>query len=97
LSDLATGNKEKRAVVPSTVRRQWFQHVPDKRDEFHMRFFSELDVNPKAWQRTVTLCTVPMTLSRTLQPPSRSVWKRGCLVGTLERKRGPHDLEVFEP
>jgi uncharacterized protein YeaO (DUF488 family) len=37
-------------VAPSTALRKWFQHDPDKWEEFRRRYFRELEKNPEAWQ-----------------------------------------------
>ena len=37
-------------VGPSTELRKWFNHDPDKWDEFRRRYFLELDSQPEAWQ-----------------------------------------------
>jgi uncharacterized protein YeaO (DUF488 family) len=37
-------------VGPSTALRKWFNHDPDKWDEFRRRYFRELDSQPEAWQ-----------------------------------------------
>ncbi len=37
-------------VAPSTELRTWFQHDPDKWEEFRSRYFSELDAKPESWQ-----------------------------------------------
>ena len=41
-------------VGPSTELRQWFDHDPDKWDEFRRRYFRELDSRPEAWQPIVS-------------------------------------------
>ena len=40
-------NKE---VAPSTELRQWFNHDPDRWNEFHGRYFAELARKPEAWE-----------------------------------------------
>ena len=37
-----------RDVAPSNELRRWYQHDPDKWDEFRRRYFAELDANPQA-------------------------------------------------
>jgi uncharacterized protein YeaO (DUF488 family) len=41
-------------VGPSTGLRKWFDHDPDKWDEFRRRYFRELGSQPKAWQPIVS-------------------------------------------
>lgn len=36
-----------RDIAPSTELRKWFGHIPDRYDEFHAKYFNELDKNPK--------------------------------------------------
>ena len=38
-----------RAVAPSTKLRRWYQHDPEKWDEFRERYFAELDANPEGF------------------------------------------------
>src|ERR1700749_477541 len=33
-------------IAPSTELRQWYQHDPDKWDEFKKRYYHELDAQP---------------------------------------------------
>ncbi len=33
-------------MAPSHDLRRWYQHDPDKWDEFRRRYFAELDANP---------------------------------------------------
>ncbi len=35
---------------PSTALRQWFNHDPEKWDEFRRRYFAELDSRQEAWE-----------------------------------------------
>ncbi len=37
-----------KAVAPSNELRRWYQHDPEKWDEFRRRYFGELDENPAA-------------------------------------------------
>jgi uncharacterized protein YeaO (DUF488 family) len=37
-------------VGPSTDRRKWFGHDPEKWPQFRTRYFRELDARPEAWQ-----------------------------------------------
>ena len=37
-----------RSVAPSNALRRWYQHDPDKWEEFRRRYFAELDDNPAA-------------------------------------------------
>jgi uncharacterized protein YeaO (DUF488 family) len=37
-----------REVAPSTALRRWYQHDPEKWDEFRRRYFAELDATPDA-------------------------------------------------
>ena len=39
---------------PSTELRKWFNHDPEKWDEFRRRYFRELDCRPEAWQGIVS-------------------------------------------
>jgi uncharacterized protein YeaO (DUF488 family) len=41
-------------VGPSTELRKWFNHDPDKWDEFRKRYRRELDAHPDAWQPIVS-------------------------------------------
>jgi uncharacterized protein YeaO (DUF488 family) len=41
-------------VGPSTRLRQWFNHDPDKWDEFRRRYFRELGTLREAWQPIVS-------------------------------------------
>ena len=41
-------------VGPSTRLRQWFNHDPDKWDEFRRRYFRELVTQPETWQPIVS-------------------------------------------
>jgi uncharacterized protein YeaO (DUF488 family) len=36
-------------VAPSDALRHWFNHDPERWDEFRRRYFAELDANPEAW------------------------------------------------
>jgi uncharacterized protein YeaO (DUF488 family) len=40
-------------VAPTTELRQWFNHDPEKWDEFRRRYRRELDANRQAWQPIV--------------------------------------------
>ena len=35
---------------PSTELRKWFNHDPDRWDEFRRRYVAELDAHPEAWR-----------------------------------------------
>jgi uncharacterized protein YeaO (DUF488 family) len=35
-----------KSVAPSHELRRWYQHDPEKWDEFRRRYFAELDANP---------------------------------------------------
>jgi uncharacterized protein YeaO (DUF488 family) len=35
---------------PSTELRKWFNHDPQKWDEFQRKYFAELDTRPEAWE-----------------------------------------------
>ena len=37
-----------KSAAPSHELRRWYQHDPDKWDEFRRRYFAELDANPEA-------------------------------------------------
>ncbi len=37
-------------VAPSRELRRWFQHDPEKWDEFRRRYFAELDAAPEVWK-----------------------------------------------
>jgi uncharacterized protein YeaO (DUF488 family) len=37
-------------VAPSNELRLWYQHDPDKWEEFKHRYFSELESKPESWQ-----------------------------------------------
>ncbi len=37
-------------VAPSTELRKWFNHDPNKWDEFKKRYKAELDAAPQAWE-----------------------------------------------
>lgn len=39
-----------RSVAPSTGLRQWFNHDPERWEEFKVRYIAELEDNPGAWQ-----------------------------------------------
>jgi uncharacterized protein YeaO (DUF488 family) len=39
-----------RETAPSAPLRQWFNHDPDRWNEFQRRYCAELEANPKAWQ-----------------------------------------------
>ncbi len=41
-------------VAPSSELRRWFQHDPAKWNEFHQRYFRELEKHPDAWQALLT-------------------------------------------
>lgn len=36
-------------VAPSQALRRWFNHDPEKWNEFRRRYFGELDAKPEAW------------------------------------------------
>lgn len=36
-------------VAPSQALRRWFNHDPDKWNEFRRRYFGELDARPEVW------------------------------------------------
>ena len=36
-----------RAIAPSNELRRWYQHTPEKWQEFRRRYFAELDENPE--------------------------------------------------
>lgn len=44
--DLARLDFWARTTSPSTELRRWYQHDPEKWDEFQRRYFAELDANP---------------------------------------------------
>ena len=52
-----------KAVAPSTELRQWYQHDPEKWDEFRKRYFAELDANPEGVEE---LCSELGSRSATL-------------------------------
>lgn len=35
---------------PSTELRKWFNHDPNKWEEFQRKYFAELDTRPQAWE-----------------------------------------------
>lgn len=35
-----------KAIAPSAALRRWYQHDPEKWNEFRRRYFAELDANP---------------------------------------------------
>ncbi len=37
-------------AAPSNELRAWYQHEPEKWDEFRARYFAELDAKPESWQ-----------------------------------------------
>jgi uncharacterized protein YeaO (DUF488 family) len=37
-------------IAPSTELRKWFNHDPERWDEFRRRYYKELDDNPAGWQ-----------------------------------------------
>lgn len=37
-------------IAPSNELRKWYNHDPDKWDEFRQRYFAELDANPTGMQ-----------------------------------------------
>lgn len=37
-------------VAPSSGLRKWFNHDPAKWQEFHRRYYAELEKNPQAWE-----------------------------------------------
>lgn len=39
-----------RDAAPSDELRHWFDHDPDRWDEFRTRYFAELDANPESWR-----------------------------------------------
>ena len=41
-------------VGPSTALRKWFNHDPEKWEEFRRRYFRELAAQPEAWQPIVS-------------------------------------------
>ena len=41
-------------VGPTTGLRKWFNHDPDKWNEFRRRYFRELGTQPEAWQPIVS-------------------------------------------
>lgn len=43
-----------KAVAPSTSLRKWFDHDPDRWDEFRRRYHRELNSNPHALQPIVS-------------------------------------------
>ena len=40
-------------VAPSQTLRRWFQHDPEKWNEFRRRYFGELDAKPEAWRTLI--------------------------------------------
>lgn len=44
-----------REIAPSTELRQWYQHDPEKWDEFKKRYFHELDSQPDVVQQLADL------------------------------------------
>jgi len=42
-------------VAPSNALRQWYQHDPEKWDEFRDRYFKELDSVPDSIEKLLTL------------------------------------------
>jgi uncharacterized protein YeaO (DUF488 family) len=52
-----------REAAPSDELRKWFDHDPDKWDEFRDRYRAELDENPEAVERCLDWCRKgPVTL-----------------------------------
>jgi uncharacterized protein YeaO (DUF488 family) len=43
-------------LAPSTDLRRWFQHDPNRWEEFRRRYFAELDAQPDAWLELAELC-----------------------------------------
>lgn len=37
-------------VAPSDQLRRWFNHTPEKWDEFQRRYFDELEARPRSWK-----------------------------------------------
>lgn len=37
-------------VAPNDALRRWFNHDPERWDEFRRRYFAELDRKPEAWK-----------------------------------------------
>jgi uncharacterized protein YeaO (DUF488 family) len=42
-------------IAPTTGLRKWFDHDPEKWDEFRRRYFAELDANPSEVARLVEI------------------------------------------
>ena len=40
-------------VAPSQTLRRWFNHDPEKWNEFRRRYFAELDAKPESWATLV--------------------------------------------
>ncbi len=50
-------------AAPSTELRRWFNHDPDKWDEFQRRYRAELDANPAALEHLIEAAQAgPVTL-----------------------------------
>jgi uncharacterized protein YeaO (DUF488 family) len=49
-------------VAPSTQLRKWFNHDPEKWNEFRKRYFAELSANPDSWRALIENAPSRLTL-----------------------------------
>ena len=49
-------------VAPSTQLRKWFNHDPEKWNEFRKRYFAELSANPDSWHTLIENAPSRLTL-----------------------------------
>jgi uncharacterized protein YeaO (DUF488 family) len=72
-------------VAPSDALRHWFNHDPDRWEEFQRRYVAELEANPHAWQPILqAACDGRVTLLFAAKDPERN--NAVALKAFLERK-----------
>ena len=74
-----------KAIAPSTELRKWFNHEPEKWEEFKTRYFAELDDNPavEIIQEKIASGTVTLLYSARDTEHNQALALREYLLNTL--------------
>ncbi len=74
-----------KAIAPSTELRRWFNHEPEKWEEFKTRYFAELDDNPavEIIQEKIASGTVTLLYSARDTEHNQALALREYLLNTL--------------
>jgi uncharacterized protein YeaO (DUF488 family) len=76
-------------VAPSDALRRWFGHAPERWEEFHRRYFAELDRKPDAYRPIIEAAqkgTVTLLFGAKDEAHNNAVALRDFLVAKLHKK-----------